>query len=136
MKIDRTHLDVVCCVVMLCVVVSKVGFSRCPFNGELALVNSIRDPVKPHVHCLGAFKLVVTVGKTTGSGIIGGDDGGATLFMAKFREDLKTASLPLWKSAPTLASVAEAMTFLIMRDSMWMGPLGLISGDGWVLLPR
>ena len=88
MKIDGAHLDMMCCVVMLCVVVGKVGVSRGPFDGELALVNSIRDPVKPHVHCLGAFELVVTVGKTTGSGIVGGDFGGARLFMAKFLEDL------------------------------------------------
>ena len=88
MKIYRAHLDVVCCVVMLSVVVSKVGVSMGPFNGELTLVDSITDPVKPHVHRLRAFQFVVTVGKATGSGIVSGDFGGARLFMAKFLEDL------------------------------------------------
>ena len=88
MEIYRAHLDVMCGVMMLGIVVRQVGFTRGPLNGELALVNSVWDPMESHVHSLGLLKLVVTVGKTTGSGIIGGDDGGARLFVAYLLEDL------------------------------------------------
>ena len=88
MKVYRAHLDVVCCVVMLGVVVCKVGVSRGPFNGELPLVNSVWDPVETHVHSLGPLEFVVTVGKSTGSGIVGGDFGGTRLLMAKLLQDV------------------------------------------------
>ena len=87
-KVDWSHLDVMRCVVVFRVVVGKVCFSWGPFDGQLALVYSVRDPMESHVHCLGAFQLVVTVGKATGSGIVSGDFGGARLFMAKLLQNL------------------------------------------------
>ena len=87
-KINRMHLDVVGCVVMLCVVVSKVGFSRGPVDGKLALVNSVWNPMESHVHSLGPLEFVVMVGKATGGGVICDNLGGGLLFVANLLEDL------------------------------------------------
>ena len=86
-KVDGEHLDMMCGVVVFCKVVGKVVFTRCPRKGQLVLVDSVRDPVEPHVHGLGPLELVLAVGKSTGCGVIGDDLGWARLGMAHFLEN-------------------------------------------------
>ena len=66
-KIDWSHLDVMRRVMVFRVVVGKVCFTWGPFDGQLALVYSVWDPMESHVHCFGPLEFVVTVGKATGS---------------------------------------------------------------------
>ena len=66
-KINGSYLDMMRRVVVFCVVVGKVCFSWGPFDGQLALVYSVWDPMESHVHCFGPLEFVVTVGKATGS---------------------------------------------------------------------
>ena len=86
-KVDRAHLDVVRCVVVFGKVVGEVVFAWCPLDGQLVLVNSVRDPVEPHVHSFGSLELMLAVGKSTGCGVISDDSGWSGLGMAHFPED-------------------------------------------------
>ena len=54
-------------------VVRLVGRARLPVYSELALLDSISDPVESHIHRFGAFCLNGFVGDTLSCGVVGLD---------------------------------------------------------------
>ena len=57
-------------------------------NLELAILDSVLDPVEAHVHGFGSLDLGAFVGKAIGGGIICSESSGFNLFTAYFFEDL------------------------------------------------
>jgi len=64
-------------------IVSPVGMARPPENMELALVFVIAEPVKAHVHSLGAFLFDRVIDDPTGSVVVS-LQGSGRLEMAQF----------------------------------------------------
>jgi hypothetical protein len=56
---------------MLDKVFSEVVFTCTPMDGELALLDSIADPVEAHVNCFGSALFYCFVGNASGTGIVG-----------------------------------------------------------------
>jgi hypothetical protein len=71
------------CRMMLGEVVGMIGAAWFPMDLELFLADAVADPVKAHVHGLGAALLDGMVADT-GSGAVIGHDGGFWLGMAHF----------------------------------------------------
>ena len=69
-------------------VIGEVTFSFGPVDFEFALVDTVLDPVKSHVHGFGAFDFGGVVGEAFGGGVVGDESGGAGLHMAELGEDL------------------------------------------------
>ena len=65
-------------------VIRLVGRARLPVDSDLALLDSISDPVEPHVHGFGAFRLDGFVGDAFGCGVVGLDRCWAFLFPPHF----------------------------------------------------
>ena len=55
MEADRAHFFVVGSGMVLCEIVGMVESPWFPEDLELALFDTVADPVKPHVHCFGSF---------------------------------------------------------------------------------
>lgn len=68
---------------MLGVIVCQVGACRAPKNDELALFDTVADPVKTHVDGPGSLLSDVLVGDTCGCGVVG-DDGRGWLRVSHF----------------------------------------------------
>ena len=68
------------------VVVSFVDAARAPVDDELALFDSVADPVETHVNGAGALLLDVLIGNATGGRVIG-EDGSGILWVPHFDED-------------------------------------------------
>ena len=64
-------------------VVGEVLVSWFPDHVELALANSVSDPVEAHVSCLGATLRDSVVGDSCGYGVVGDDGSGFCLRMSK-----------------------------------------------------
>ena len=73
---------------MLCAVVGVVDCTRFPVYAELALADSVSDPVEAHVHCLGALDLDRVVGDAFRGGVICLDGSGALLLPAHFLQSV------------------------------------------------
>ena len=56
--------------VVLGKVISKVEFAFGPYDDKVALVDTIGNPVKTHVHGFGPFEFGVLSGKAMGGGIV------------------------------------------------------------------
>jgi hypothetical protein len=54
-------------------VVSEIFFTSTPMNDEVALLDSIADPVKAHVNCFGSALFDCFVGNASGAGTVGLD---------------------------------------------------------------
>lgn len=52
-------------------VVSTVAFASAPVDNELALADTVTDPIEAHVHCFGAFLFDVVVGNTRRGVVVG-----------------------------------------------------------------
>jgi hypothetical protein len=72
------------CAKMFGVIVPMVVRSGLPIDKELALVLSVSDPVKPHVHCFGLALLDSFVGDATSCEVIGLNWGGRLGMPHKF----------------------------------------------------
>jgi hypothetical protein len=59
---------------MLGEVVGLIGFTWLPVDDELALVNSVADPIETHVHGFGAALFDRIVGDAFGAFVVGLDD--------------------------------------------------------------
>ena len=73
MQEDGAHEPMVTRRMVLREVVAQVFGPWAPVNEKLALFDSVLDPVKTHVHGLGAFLLDSVVGKTYGCRVVGLD---------------------------------------------------------------
>ena len=108
-------------------------------DSKLALLHSVLDPIKSHVHGFGSSDLGALVGKSVCGGLIGGDAGGAGLFVAHGFEDVAHVccflAVVVRKRALVSASDAAAMTFFMILLSKWTGPLGLRRSGGSSLRP-
>ena len=80
LEICRSLADVMARRMVLSEVIRLVGQARLPVDSELALLDSVADPVEPHVHCLGAFCLDCVVGDAAGRGVVCLDWSRAFLF--------------------------------------------------------
>ena len=70
MKIARAHSLVMSGRMLFGEVVSKVASARGPIYVELALFDSITDPVKTHIHSFGSLLFYGVVDDAEGSGVI------------------------------------------------------------------
>ena len=82
------HLDVMGGGVVFHIVFGMITVTQFPSNLQLALSYAIGDPVKPHVHCLGALEFGLSVGKALCHGVIGGHAGWAQLLPSQFLENV------------------------------------------------
>jgi hypothetical protein len=57
MKVYWAHLFVMMLWMMLGEVISQIRFAWFPEDVEVPLLDTILDPIKSHVHCLGPFLL-------------------------------------------------------------------------------
>jgi hypothetical protein len=69
-KVKGAHLVVMSRRVVLSELISQVGSALLPMDAEVALVNTVADPVKTHINCAGSafvaavvVEVVVVVGK-------------------------------------------------------------------------
>ena len=85
MKIARAHSLVTSGRMLFGEVVSKVATARGPIYVELALFDSITDPVKTHIHGLGLLLFYCVVDDANGCGVVC-LDGGGWLGMVHFFE--------------------------------------------------
>ena len=69
-------------------VIGAIEFAFAPDNVELALADSVANPVKTHVHGFGALLFDGIVGDASGGAVVGDDDG-RWLLVAEF---LKTST--------------------------------------------
>ena len=76
MKVARAHSLVMNGRMLFGEVVSKVATARGPIYVELALLDAITNPVKPHVHSFGALLFYRVVDDAKGSGVVSLDGGG------------------------------------------------------------
>ena len=83
MKVNGSHKNMVSRRMVLSCIVSKVRVSRSSEDKRFFLTNAILDPMKVHIHCLGAFNLDGGIGEASGDGIIR-LDWGRWLGVAKF----------------------------------------------------
>ena len=65
-------------------VIRLVGRARLPVDSEFALLDSISDPVEPHVHGFRALRLDSFVGDAFGGGVVGLDRCGAFFLPSHF----------------------------------------------------
>jgi hypothetical protein len=56
--------------VMFGVIVSNILGARGPIDMELVLLDSVLNPIKPHIHCVGSDLSYVVVGNPAGGGIV------------------------------------------------------------------
>ena len=52
------------------VVVGQIMVTRGPVHSELALLDSVFEPIVPHVHCFGLILFARVVGDAGGCGIV------------------------------------------------------------------
>ena len=81
-EVDGAHLDVVAWWVMLGEVVGEVAGAGGPLDDELALADSVLDPVEAHVVGFGALDAGALVGESVGGRVVSDDWGWSWLFMA------------------------------------------------------
>ena len=67
---------------VFCEVITVVIFSRCPKHSELALADTVTNPVKAHVNCFGSFLFDCVVDDAFGTSVVGLDRSGG-LFVAE-----------------------------------------------------
>ena len=85
MRVGAANSELVCFGVVLGEIVGEVGAATFPENDELALGNSILEPVELHVDCFGADLFDTFVGDAVGGGV-GIGDGRGRLWMAHIDE--------------------------------------------------
>lgn len=87
MQVGGSHSAMVGRGVVLGVVVSKVCGSRFPLDMILALLDSVLEPVEPHVNSFGAMLFDCVVEDAIGTGIVNLERGG-WLGMTELEEGL------------------------------------------------
>ncbi len=70
---------------MLCVIASKVFRAGSPVDDELALTDTVLDPIKMHIHGFGAFLFDAVIGDASRSAGVN-LDGRRRLRLAEFGE--------------------------------------------------
>ena len=60
---------------MFCEVISKVVSTLLPVDKELALANTVLDPVKTQIHCFGSSLANGAIGNACGTGVVSLDGG-------------------------------------------------------------
>ena len=73
--------------VVLCEIIGFIGGAAFPMHSELALADSISNPIESHVHCFGSFGFNSVVGDAFGDCVVGLNWGWAGLRMAHFGKD-------------------------------------------------
>ena len=76
LKVQGARELVVGGTVMLCEVVTQVGLAGAPVAVELALADTVTDPVETHVHGLGPPLFNIIVADAGGAGIVDLDGSG------------------------------------------------------------
>jgi len=76
-------VDMVCCGMMSSPIIGIICFARAPVEFELLLVFPVAQPVEPHVHSLGVFRLYFSIYYCIGHGIVS-LVGGGMLFVSHF----------------------------------------------------
>jgi hypothetical protein len=74
--------------VVLRKIITVIIFALLPVDVELSLGNSVLDPIKTHIHCLGSLYFGALIRETICCRIVGCDSGRFRLFSAQFFQDL------------------------------------------------
>lgn len=134
MDIVWVHLMMVSWCMVLGEIITKIEIPWCPVNVELLLVWAISDPIEAHVHGTWFLLFNCVVDYTTCSWIV------CLYWCGQSRScndcHNMVASLPLTKSAPSLASAADDITCLSILQTVCMALLWRVGEVGRGVLLR
>jgi hypothetical protein len=115
---------VMCRRMMLGEIVGEIVGAFSPMYYEVTLFDAVTYPIKTHDNGFGPLMFDGLIGYTCRTCIIC-FNGCGQLFMAHFHKggaEWDTVSLALWKSAPSSASMADAMTLRMMELMILVAP--------------
>jgi hypothetical protein len=125
---------------MLGKVVGEIVFTCTPMNNELALLDSVADPVEAHVYGFGSTLFDCLLEMPVAHALLvwmSVADCGWPISSSVMRRGAQSRAF--WNTAPSSADVVDAMTFRMMGLMVWMAPfygggvavgMGVADGSG------